>query len=174
MSLRTKGQRPPTDDLDDESEEPEVEFLTFRIAGEAYGVAIDRVQEIRSWEAPTRVPNAPNYVAGLINLRGLIVPVIDLRLRFGLKPLPYTDTTVVIVVKTQSLGRSRMVSLAVDAVSDVCRFPESLLRRSAHMGDHGDAEFIQALISSVEQALLVLDVDGLMGSGELAPEPGPS
>ncbi|MFT7566222.1 MAG: purine-binding chemotaxis protein CheW, partial [Pseudoalteromonas distincta] len=95
------------------------QFLTFIMADEEYGVDILTVQEIRSWEEITVLPNAPEFVKGVINLRGTIVPIIDLRLRFGLPSVDYGPLTVVIVVKIEFELGSKIIGVAVDAVSDV-------------------------------------------------------
>ncbi|WP_411020783.1 chemotaxis protein CheW, partial [Salmonella sp. ZJHZ21_0185] len=95
------------------------QFLTFIMADEEYGVDILTVQEIRSWEEITEIPNAPDYLKGVINLRGTIVPILDLRLRFGLAMIDYGPLTVVIVVKVIFEQNSKIMGMVVDAVSDV-------------------------------------------------------
>ena len=96
-----------------------LQYLTFSLAGEEYGIDILKVQEIRGWAPVTKVPNAPAFVRGVMNLRGAIVPVIDLRLRFGLEAIEYTKTTVVIVVMVQGATGNRVIGAVVDGVSDV-------------------------------------------------------
>src|SRR3982750_247340 len=91
------------------------EFLTFRLGAEEYGIDILRVQEIRSYEAPTRIANAPAFVKGVVNLRGVIVPIVDMRIKFNLTPVNYDSFTVVIVLNIAG----RVVGMVVDAVSDV-------------------------------------------------------
>ena len=95
------------------------QFLTFLMNGEEYGVDILSVQEIRSWEQATSIPNVPEYVKGVINLRGTIVPIIDLRTRFGMEQEEYSRVTVVIVLKVQTSKGERITGIVVDAVSDV-------------------------------------------------------
>src|SRR5215470_2893114 len=95
------------------------QYLTFLLAETEYGVDILRVQEIKGWDTVTPLPNTPEYVRGVMNLRGTIVPIIDLRLRFGLASVPYGPTTVVVVLKVSHDHGSRIMGMVVDAVSDV-------------------------------------------------------
>ena len=95
------------------------QYLTFMLAGEEYGVDILRVQEIKGWNSVTPIPNTPKYIKGVINLRGTIVPIIDMRERFNLEVIPYGLTTVVIVLRVESEKGSRIMGVVVDAVSEV-------------------------------------------------------
>ena len=92
------------------------QFLTFMLNGEEYGVDILRVQEIKGWESATEIPNTPQYIRGVINLRGTIVPVIDLRRRFALEPIEYTNTTVIIVLRIRTGDGEKTMGFIVDAV----------------------------------------------------------
>ena len=94
------------------------QFLTFILGNEEYGIEILKVQEIKSWGPFTPIPNAPEYVLGVINLRGAIVPIVDLRSRFGLPPQEYTTTTAIIIVHTEVDDQPRIIGLVVDQVSD--------------------------------------------------------
>ena len=96
------------------------QYLTFQLAGQDYGVEILRVQEIKGWEKPTRLPHSPEYVQGVINLRGAVVPIIDLRRRFGLGETEYSHTTVVVVVKVDTSRGELTAGIVVDGVCEVC------------------------------------------------------
>ena len=96
------------------------QYLTFNLADEDYGIDILRVQEIRGWDEVTRLPNAPEYVRGVVNIRGTIVPVYDLRLKFHMPFREYTQNTVVIVIKTETPSGSKSIGVVVDAVAEFC------------------------------------------------------
>ncbi|WP_128003730.1 chemotaxis protein CheW, partial [Piscinibacter defluvii] len=105
------------------------EFLTFRLGDEEYGIDILRVQEIRSYEQPTRIANAPAFVKGVVNLRGVIVPVVDLRMKLGCPSAEYNTFTVVIVLNV----RNRVVGAVVDSVSDVLELPPEAIKPAPEM-----------------------------------------
>ncbi len=144
------------------------QLLTFILDGGEYGVDILRVQEIRGWDAVTQVPNTPSYIKGVINLRGTIVPIIDLRERFALEPVAYGPMTVVIVLKVVSAEKSRIMGIVVDAVSDVYNVDEEQLKPPPDFGSAIDTEFLRGLATVGEKMLIVLDIDRLLNSGELA------
>lgn len=148
------------------------QFLTFMLNGEEYGVDILRVQEIKGWIPTTRIPNTPEYIRGVMNLRGAIVPIIDLRQRFGMPSIDYTATTVVIVLKIQHGGHERTVGFVVDAVSDVYNIAPEQRRDSPDFGAHVHTDFIRALATVEEKMVILLDLDRLMSAEEL--EPGPT
>src|SRR6202167_5780761 len=104
---------------DKSATETSEQYLTFMLAGEEYGVDILRVQEIKGWDKVTRIPHSPDYVLGVINLRGAVVPIVDLRRRFGLETIAFGPTTVVIVVRVGDERVVRTVGMVVDAVSEV-------------------------------------------------------
>jgi purine-binding chemotaxis protein CheW len=144
------------------------QLLTFLLAGEEYGVDILRVQEIRGWDGATAIPNTPRYIKGIINLRGTIVPIIDLRERFNLPSIAYGPTTVVVVLKVQSGDRSRIMGIVVDAVSDVYNVSAQDLKPAPEFGGANKTEFLRGLVTVNEKMLIVLDIDQLLNSGELA------
>lgn len=146
----------------------EGQLLTFLLAGEEYGVDILRVQEIRGWDSATRVPNTPRYIKGIINLRGTIVPIVDLRERFALESVDYGPTTVVIVLKVVHGDKSRIMGIVVDAVSDVYNMSAEQLKPAPDFGGSIDTEFIEGLLTVDEQMIIVLDIDHLLNSGDLA------
>lgn len=138
------------------------QYLTFLLAGEQYGLNILQVQEIRGWEHVTRIPNAPTYVRGVINLRGTIVPVLDLRSRFNLPAEDYTKETVVIVVRAAAAGDSeRSLGLVVDAVSDVLVARDSEVVNTPDFGANVPTENILGLVNQNGNMVMLLDVVSL-------------
>ena len=143
------------------------QYLTFMLAGEEYGVDILRVREIKGWEKVTRVPHTPNYVLGIINLRGAIVPVIDLRTRFSLENIPFGPTTVVIVVRVAGERGDRTVGMVVDAVSEVYNVPTGDTRAPPDMLGPVDRVLIKGLARVEDKMVILLDVDRLVNSSVL-------
>jgi purine-binding chemotaxis protein CheW len=139
------------------------EFLAFRLGAEEYGIDILRVQEIRSYDKPTRIANAPAYVKGVINLRGVIVPIVDLRLKFDLGPAHYDSFTVVVVL---NIGH-RLLGMVVDAVSDVVSLNPSQLREVPELHTRLDCSHLLGIGTVDDRMLILLDIDKLMGSAEL-------
>lgn len=139
------------------------EYLAFRLGSDEYGIAIQRVQEIRSYEPPTRIAHAPHFVKGVVNLRGTIVPIVDLRLKFGLDTAPYDAFTVVVVLQ---VGR-RVMGLVVDAVDDVVTLEASQHRPVPALDAGTPAEHLQAIGALDDRLLLLLDVDKLLCGAEL-------
>ncbi|MXR68990.1 chemotaxis protein CheW [Shewanella insulae] len=150
---------------DDASEQ----YLTFIMAEEEYGVDILSVQEIRGWEPTTVIPNSPGHVKGVINLRGTIVPIIDLRQRFGIASLEYGPTTVVIVIKVCVAGEHKVIGIVVDAVSDVFSVHHKDLREAPDFGEETDLTFIKGLANLADKMVILLDIDTLLSS-EVLPE----
>jgi purine-binding chemotaxis protein CheW len=140
------------------------QYLTFVCAGEEYGVEILRVQEIKGWEGVTRVPCTPDYLLGVMNLRGVIVPVIDLRTRFGLAPRPRDGSTVVIVVRVRGARGEKTVGLVVDAVSEVYNLKADAIRPTPDLGDRIAAACVRGLATVDEKLVMVLDIDRLVNS----------
>ena len=139
------------------------EFLTFRLGGEEYGIDILKVQEIRSYEPPTRIANAPAFIKGVVNLRGVIVPIVDLRLRLGCESAEYSALTVVIVLNV----KGRVVGAVVDSVSDVLELAKEAIRPAPEMASAVDASFITGIGSVGERMLILMDIEGLMASEEM-------
>jgi purine-binding chemotaxis protein CheW len=147
------------------------EFLTFRLGAEEYGIDILRVQEIRSYEAPTRIANAPPYIKGVVNLRGVIVPIIDLRLKLNCAEAEYNGFTVVIVLNV----RGRVVGTVVDSVSDVLELDGAQIQPAPELHSNIAANFITG-IGTVnggtsgqpnERMLILVDIEALMTSDEM-------
>jgi purine-binding chemotaxis protein CheW len=137
---------------------PPLQQLTFNLAGEEYGVDILSVREIRGWSRVTRIPQTPDYLLGVLNLRGAIVPIMDLRLRFGLQRESYDDNTVMIIVAVAE----RLFGIVVDAVSDVVDIDQAAIRPVPDMGAVVDTRYLKGLATHDERMLMLLDVEKLM------------
>jgi len=148
------------------------QYLTFMLAGEEYGVDILRVQEIKGWDKVTRIPHTPDYVLGVINLRGAVVPILDLRRRFGLETIDFGPTTVVIVVRVMSGLAERTVGVVVDAVSEVYNVDAADTKPPPDVCGSVDTVFVKALATVEEKMLILLDIDRLIGNS-IADEPAP-
>jgi purine-binding chemotaxis protein CheW len=147
------------------------EFLTFRLGAEEYGIDILRVQEIRSYEAPTRIANAPSFIKGVVNLRGVIVPIIDLRLKLACENVEYNSFTVVVVLNV----KGRVVGAVVDSVSDVLQLGKDQIKPAPAMNSSVDASFITGIGAiktgqgddTSERMLILMDIEGLMSAADL-------
>lgn len=139
-----------------------LQFLSFTLGDEEYGVSILRVQEIRSWEPVSRIPNVPSYEKGVVNLRGAIVPIVDLRERFNLGRAEYTPLTVVVVLQAEINHKSRTMGVVVDAVSDVVDVDKETIQRAPDFGTKVSTEFINGLASVQDRMLMLLDVERLL------------
>ena len=139
------------------------EFLAFKIGVEEYGIDILRVQEIRSFEEPTRIANVPPFVKGVVNLRGVIVPIVDMRLKFNLEQVSYDSFTVVIVL---NIG-NRVVGMVVDAVSDVITLTAEQLRPVPEFNSTIDADHLLAIGAVQDRMLILVDIEKLMTSAEM-------
>lgn len=143
------------------------QYLTFLLAGQEYGIDILRVQEIKGWDKPTRIPHSPDHVLGVINLRGAVVPIIDLRMRFGVETAPFGPTTVVIVVRVHGQRGELTVGVVVDAVCEVCNVSESQLRPPPDVGGSIDSDFVKGLAMTDKRMLILLSVDRLINASLL-------
>ena len=150
------------------------EYLTFRLGSEEYGIDILRVQEIRSYEQPTRIANAPAFLKGVVNLRGVIVPIIDLRLKLGCLNeqglAEYNHFTVVIVLSV----RGRVVGAVVDSVSDVMALSGDAIRPAPGLNASIDTSFITGIGSVAGRMLILMDIEALMSSSDMGLMDGPS
>lgn len=147
--------------------EHEQEYLTFILNGEEFGVDILCVQEIRVWSSVTELPNKPNYIKGVINLRGVIIPIIDLRQRFGLSPLEYDEQTVTIILRTQNTQKPMVVGIVVDAVSEVYKFDKKSIRKAPEFGNQIDSCFLKGLASIEDKLIILLETKILLNQDEL-------
>ena len=143
------------------------EFLTFRLGAEEYGIDILKVQEIRSYEVPTRIANSPAFIKGVVNLRGVIVPIVDLRIKLACDTADYNDFTVVIVLNV----KGRVVGAVVDSVSDVLELSKDAIKPAPEMASSVDAGYITGIGSvttgDVQRMLILMDIEALMASQEM-------
>lgn len=139
------------------------QFLTFTLGDEEYGIDILKVQEIKGYSTITRIPRAPSYIKGVMNLRGTIVPIIDLRNKFGLEPTDYDQFTVIIVVVVQG----RAMGLIVDTVSDVLNIPASDIQPTPEFSGSVDTSFISGMGKAGEKLIILLDVHKVLGVDEI-------
>jgi purine-binding chemotaxis protein CheW len=160
----------------EEAQPESSQILTFLLNGQAYGLELIKVQEIRGFTQITPIPNLPAYIKGVMNLRGAVLPVVDMRLKFGMPAIEYTKFTVIIIV--HSGGKS--VGLVVDAVSDVLSAAASAIQPPPDFGEATENRFVQGLMKSGDHLVVLLDLDGLLAesgvttavaSGERLPDP---
>jgi purine-binding chemotaxis protein CheW len=140
------------------------EYLTFRLGREEYGIDILKVQEIRGYEPPTRIANAPGFIKGVVNLRGTIVPIVDMRLKFNCAKAEYNAFTVVIIL---NLGH-RIVGIVVDSVSDVLELPPQSLRAAPDVDSVINSDAVVGLGSMGERMLILLDIEKLMAASDMS------
>jgi purine-binding chemotaxis protein CheW len=140
------------------------QVLTFVLGRETYGVDILRVQEIRGWSSVTKIPHAPNHVLGVLNLRGSIVPIVDLRMKFNLEQAQYTSVTVIIVLSVRTRAGARDFGVVVDGVSDVVDVQTAEVKPTPELGSKAAREHIRGLVSVAERMVVLLDIDQLIGS----------
>ena len=139
------------------------EYLTFRLDQEEYGIDILKVQEIRGYEPPTRVADAPNFIKGVVNLRGTIVPIVDMRLKFNCAQAEYNSFTVVIIL---NLG-SRIVGIVVDSVSDVMELPADSIKPAPDLDSVIDSGAVVGLGALGDRMLIFLDIERLMSASDM-------
>jgi purine-binding chemotaxis protein CheW len=140
------------------------EFLTFTLGSEEYGMDILKVQEIRGYDAVTTIANTPEFIKGVINLRGTIVPIVDLRIKFHLGTVEYNQLTVVIIL---NLGH-RVVGIVVDSVSDVLALTPEQIRPAPDLSAGLDTRYLMGLGTVGERMLILVDIEKLMSSNEMA------
>jgi purine-binding chemotaxis protein CheW len=140
------------------------QFLTFVCAGEEYGVDILCVQEIKGWDGVTRVPYTPPYLLGVMNLRGVIVPVVDLRTRFGVAQRAPDSSTVVIVVRVRTTNGEKTAGIVVDAVSEVYSVTPDDIKPTPDLGSSTDGACVKGLTSVDGKMVMLLDIDQLITS----------
>jgi purine-binding chemotaxis protein CheW len=139
------------------------EFLAFTLGKEEYGVQILKVQELRGYENPTHIANAPDYIKGVVNLRGIIVPVVDMRIKFNLGTPTYDQFTVVIIL---NIG-GRIVGMVVDSVSDVITLSPEQVKPAPEMGSALNTDHLIGLGTIDKRMVILVDIDKLMSSGEM-------
>ena len=139
------------------------ELLTFTLGKEEYGIDILRVQEIRGYDAVTAIANTPEFIKGVVNLRGIIVPIIDMRIKFHLGNATYNETTVVIIL---SLTK-RVVGMVVDGVSDVTALTADQIRPAPQFSPSLDVQYITGIGTVDHRMIIVMDIEKLMASGDM-------
>lgn len=140
------------------------EYLTFTLGSEEYAIDILKVQEIRGYEVPTLIANAPPFIKGVINLRGIIVPIVDLRIKFNLGKVEYTPFTVVVILNIAG----RVIGAVVDSVSDVLSLTAAQIRPAPDFSGTFDTKYILGLASVEQRMLIVTDIERLMTSADMA------
>ncbi|HQY75703.1 MAG TPA: chemotaxis protein CheW [Rhodoferax sp.] len=149
--------------IDDQISSGAREYLTFRLDQEEYGIDILKVQEIRGYEPPTRVANAPDFLKGVVNLRGTIVPIVDMRLKFNCEKAEYNAFTVVIILNL----RSRIVGIVVDSVSDVMELPPESIKPAPDIDSVIDSGSVVGLGSLGDRMLILVDIERLMSAPDM-------
>jgi purine-binding chemotaxis protein CheW len=139
------------------------QYLTFALGQEEYGVEILKVQEIKGYVPATPVPNTPNFIKGVMNLRGTIIPVVDLRAKLSLKEAEYNQFTVIIVV---TVG-TKVVGLIVDSVSDVLNIPKADIQAAPELGSTVDVRFIDGMAKAGEKIVMLLNIDRVINDADL-------
>jgi purine-binding chemotaxis protein CheW len=139
------------------------EFLAFTLGKEEYGIDILKVQEIRGYEAVTRIANSPDFIKGVVNLRGIIVPIVDMRIKFQLGEPTYDQFTVVIILNIAG----RVVGMVVDSVSDVITLNPDQVKPAPEMGTTFDSDYLIGLGTLDERMLILVDIDKLMSSADM-------
>ncbi|MEA1975442.1 MAG: chemotaxis protein CheW [Bacillota bacterium] len=140
----------------------ENQFLTFKVADEEYGVDVLKVQEIIRYRKPTKMPNAPDIVKGVINFRGEVIPMVDLRKKFNLELKEYDNFTVVIILEV----KSKIVGIIVDMVSDMLSFSDEDIQTNLQFGSHVDMKFIKGMARIEERLIILLYLDKLLSFEE--------
>lgn len=140
------------------------EYLTFTIGREEYAIDILKVQEIRGYENPTTIANAPDFLKGVVNLRGIIVPIVDMRIKFRIGQAEYTPSTVVIILSI----RDRLVGIVVDSVSEVTMLRADQIHPAPEFGSSVDSRYITGMGTLDDRMLVVIDIEKLMFNGDMA------
>lgn len=163
MNTNTEAATNNTDNMASNAASAAGEYLTFVLGTEEYGLDILKVQEIRGYDAVTQIANTPDFIKGVVNLRGKIVPIVDLRIKFNLGKVEYNEFTVVIIL---NLG-GRVVGIVVDGVSDVMALKAEQMRDVPSLVTNIDTKYIVGLATVEEQMLILVDIDKLMKSEEM-------
>jgi purine-binding chemotaxis protein CheW len=146
----------------------EGKYLTFSLAGEEYGIGILKVKEIIGMMPITHVPQTPEYVKGVVNLRGKVIPVVDLRLKFGIEPIDYTERTCIIVVEISSANKTISMGIVVDSVSEVLNIKSGDIEDTPSFGTKLKTEFILGMAKMGASVKILLDIDLVLADEEMA------
>ncbi len=144
------------------------QYLTFQLADEFYGLEILKVREIRGWEPVREIPNTPDFIKGALNLRGAIVPIVDLRERFGMKQVDYSPVTVVIVLSLVDQTDELVIGIVADAVSDVLDISKEDIRSAPNLGSKIDTRYMQGMYVNGSRMIMLLNVNKLLNPEEFA------
>lgn len=147
---------------------PATQYLTFTLADEVFAVDVARVREILELPSITKVPQVPDFMRGVINLRGCVVPVIDLRLKFGMQETAQTVNTCIIVVEVTMDGETTVLGALADSVQEVIEMEPSQIEAAPHIGTHLNTEFIKGMGKHYERFVMILDIDNVFSDAELA------
>lgn len=139
------------------------QFLTFQLGEELYGVDLLRVQELKGYTTVTRIPNTPSYIKGVMNLRGTIVPIVELRVTFGMETIDYTMLSVIVVV----VVRDRIMGLVVDSVSDVLNISQKDIQAPPEFGTKVNVSFLNGIAKCGDKLVALLNIDRLLGESEM-------
>ena len=145
----------------------EGKYLTFTLAGEEYGIGILKVREIVGMMNITRIPQTPSYVKGVVNLRGKVIPVVDLRLKFGIEAMDYTDRTCIIVVEIVGTAKDIPMGVVVDAVSEVINIRQSDIEETPNFGTRIDTDYILGMAKTNGGVKILLDIDRVLSAAEV-------
>lgn len=145
----------------------EGKYLTFTLAGEEYGIGILKVREIVGMMNITRIPQTPPYVKGVVNLRGKVIPVVDLRLKFGIEAMDYTDRTCIIVVEIVGTAKDIPMGVVVDAVSEVINIRQSDIEETPNFGTRIDTNYILGMAKTNGGVKILLDIDRVLSAAEV-------
>ncbi len=143
------------------------QYLSFEMAEEEYAIQILSIQEIKSWDQETPMPNTPNFINGVVNLRGELVPIIDLRTMFNMDKIEYGESTVVIVMRVKLDGGTRKVGIVVDAISDVHHIDDQNLQAPSEFGSSSHVDYIKGLVTVDEKMIILLHANKIIEEGIL-------
>jgi purine-binding chemotaxis protein CheW len=146
----------------------EGKYLTFTLAEEEYGIGILKVKEIIGMMPVTTVPQTPDYMKGVINLRGKVIPVVDLRLKFGMEAIAYTERTCIIVVEVTGDGKKIQIGILVDSVSEVLNIKAGDIEDTPNFGSHLNTDYILGMAKTGGRVKILLDIDKVLSNNEMA------
>ena len=153
---------------DEEAVDTIQQYLTFLLGDDIYGVDILRVQEVRGWTKVREIPNTPEYVKGVLDLRGTIVPIIDLRVRLSIEEVEYTPITVVIVLAIDVNDEQYVIGIVVDTVSDVLDVVKSEIKKAPNFGSKVETKFINGMVMADAGMVVLMDIDKMLNPDELS------
>ncbi|MFZ2306361.1 MAG: chemotaxis protein CheW [Rhodoferax sp.] len=168
--MQTTQKSPTPDQQANPANAPDIQsgqYLTLRLGDESYAIDIMRVQEIRSYEEPTKMANSPSFIKGVINLRGVIVPIVDLRMKLNISKVEYNEFTVVIILNI----RGTVIGAVVDAVSDVVTLDAKMIKPAPQFESAIDSRFILGLAHVGDRMLIVMNMEALLSNAELGMMP---